>query len=213
MSGYGHNNMQHPPNSQRVMKFGYNHANVTGEYNPRYHFKAAQVAGFNINDMSGQSCLVYIGNLHPGATGDFFAFVEFQDAQTAIVATEAMNNRLLLEREMKVTRVIPLPSKLFQPKLDTSNHFHVFVGDLSPEVSKEQLKYAFAPFGEITDIKIIVDQQTQKPKGYGFVSYAKKEEADEAIEKMNGEWLGTRAIRTNYAKRKFDPEQQQRQGY
>uniref|UniRef100_A0A1I7WRJ3 RRM domain-containing protein n=1 Tax=Heterorhabditis bacteriophora TaxID=37862 RepID=A0A1I7WRJ3_HETBA len=36
-----------------------------------------------------------------------------------------------------------------QPKVDTSKHFHVFVGDLSPEVDNKSLKDAFAPFGEV----------------------------------------------------------------
>lgn len=54
-------------------------------------------------------------------------------------------------------------------------HFHVFVGDLSPEVDNKALKDAFAPFGEISDAKVIRDANTLKSKGYGFVSYPKRE--------------------------------------
>lgn len=81
-------------------------------------------------------------------------------------------------------------------------HFHVFVGDLSPEVDNKALKEAFAPFGDISDAKVIRDPQTLKSKGYGFVSYPKREEAERAIEQMNGQWLGRRTIRTNWATRK-----------
>uniref|UniRef100_A0A0R3S4T1 RRM domain-containing protein n=1 Tax=Elaeophora elaphi TaxID=1147741 RepID=A0A0R3S4T1_9BILA len=88
-----------------------------------------------------------------------------------------------------------------QAKVDTSKHFHVFVGDLSPEVDNKALKDAFAPFGEVSDAKVIRDATTLKSKGYGFVSYPKRE-AERAIEQMNGQWLGRRTIRTNWATRK-----------
>lgn len=89
-----------------------------------------------------------------------------------------------------------------QQKVDTSKHFHVFVGDLSPEVDQKTLQDAFAPFGAISDVKVIKDPATQKSKGYGFVSYPRREEAERAIEQMNGQWLGRRTIRTNWATRK-----------
>lgn len=53
-----------------------------------------------------------------------------------------------------------------------------------------------------SEAKVIRDPQTTKSRGYGFVSYAKREEAERAIEQMNGQWLGRRAIRTNWASRK-----------
>ncbi|VDK52602.1 unnamed protein product, partial [Gongylonema pulchrum] len=53
-----------------------------------------------------------------------------------------------------------------------------------------------------SDAKVIRDTTTLKSKGYGFVSYPKREEAERAIEQMNGQWLGRRTIRTNWATRK-----------
>lgn len=78
----------------------------------------------------------------------------------------------------------------------------MFVGDLSTEVDNKALKEAFAPFGEVSDAKVIRDVTTLKSKGYGFVSYPKRDEAERAIEQMNGQWLGRRTIRTNWATRK-----------
>lgn len=89
-----------------------------------------------------------------------------------------------------------------QPKQDTSKHFHIFVGDLSPDIETHQLREAFNPFGNISDCKIIRDPQTLKSKGYGFVSFVKKEDAENAIHGMSGQWIGNRAIRTNWATRK-----------
>jgi len=85
---------------------------------------------------------------------------------------------------------------------NTIEHYHIFVGDLSPEIETQTLRDAFAPFGEISDCRVVRDPQTLKSKGYGFVSFTKKVEAENAIALMNGQWLGSRSIRTNWATRK-----------
>ncbi|XP_047479219.1 nucleolysin TIAR-like [Penaeus chinensis] len=61
-----------------------------------------------------------------------------------------------------------------QGKVDTSKHYHIFVGDLSPEIETHTLREAFAPFGEISDCRVVRDPHTLKSKGYGFVSFVKK---------------------------------------
>lgn len=81
-------------------------------------------------------------------------------------------------------------------------HHHIFVGDLSPDIETHTLRDAFAAFGDISDCRVVRDPQTLKSKGYGFVSFAKKVEAESAISAMNGQWLGSRSIRTNWATRK-----------
>ncbi|XP_071513890.1 cytotoxic granule associated RNA binding protein TIA1-like isoform X3 [Panulirus ornatus] len=81
-------------------------------------------------------------------------------------------------------------------------HFHIFVGDLSPEIETHTLREAFAPFGEISDCRVVRDPHTLKSKGYGFVSFVKKADAETAITNMNGQWIGSRNIRTNWATRK-----------
>eukprot|EP00745_Piridium_sociabile_P025110 TRINITY_DN39770_c0_g1_i3.p1 TRINITY_DN39770_c0_g1~~TRINITY_DN39770_c0_g1_i3.p1 ORF type:complete len:337 (-),score=65.39 TRINITY_DN39770_c0_g1_i3:317-1327(-) len=88
------------------------------------------------------------------------------------------------------------------PKTDTSKHHHIFVGDLSPEIEQAQLREAFTGFGEVSDCKIIRDPTTQKSKGYGFVSFVNRSDAESAMLHMNGQWLGSRPIRTNWATRK-----------
>lgn len=133
---------------------------------------------------------------------DPYAFVEFTNHQSASTALAAMNKRLFLDKEMKVNWAT---SPGNQPKTDTSNHHHIFVGDLSPEIETETLREAFAPFGEISNCRIVRDPQTLKSKGYAFVSFVKKAEAENAIQAMNGQWLGSRSIRTNWSTRKPPP--------
>lgn len=130
---------------------------------------------------------------------DPYAFIEFTSHQFAATALTAMNKRLFLEKEIKVNWAT---SPGNQPKTDTSTHHHIFVGDLSPEIETETLREAFAPFGEISNCRIVRDPQTMKSKGYAFVSFVKKAEAENAIQSMNGQWLGSRSIRTNWSTRK-----------
>lgn len=138
---------------------------------------------------------------------DPYAFIDFATHQGAATALVAMNKRLFLDKEMKVNWAT---SSGNQPKLDTSNHYHIFVGDLSPEIETQTLREAFAPFGEISNCRIVRDPQTLKSKGYAFISFVKKAEAENAIIAMNGQWLGSRSIRTNWSTRKPPPPRDSR---
>jgi nucleolysin TIA-1/TIAR len=131
---------------------------------------------------------------------DPYAFVEYQHHSAAATALGAMNKRLFFDREMKVNWATSSAGN--QPKTDTSQHHHIFVGDLSPEIETETLREAFSPFGEISNCRIVRDPQTLKSKGYAFVSFVRKSDAESAINAMNGQWLGSRAIRTNWSTRK-----------
>lgn len=133
---------------------------------------------------------------------DPYAFIEYASHQSAATALNAMNKRVFLEKEIKVNWAT---SPGNQPKTDTSSHHHIFVGDLSPEIETDFLREAFAPFGEISNCRIVRDPTTQKSKGYAFVSFVKKAEAELAIQTMNGQWLGSRSIRTNWSSRKPPP--------
>lgn len=143
------------------------------------------------------------------AGNDPYAFIEFANHQSATTALTAMNKRSFLDKEMKVNWAT---SPGNQPKADTSTHHHIFVGDLSPEIETETLRDAFAPFGEISNCRIVRDSHTLKSKGYAFVSFVKKAEAENAIQSMNGQWLGSRSIRTNWSTRKPPPPRDTNKG-
>ncbi|XP_069823837.1 nucleolysin TIAR isoform X1 [Dendropsophus ebraccatus] len=134
----------------------------------------------------------------PNSSNDPYCFVEFFEHRDAAAALAAMNGRKILGKEVKVNWATTPSSQ----KKDTSNHFHVFVGDLSPEITTEDIKSAFAPFGKISDARVVKDMATGKSKGYGFVSFYNKLDAENAIVHMGGQWLGGRQIRTNWATRK-----------
>lgn len=191
--------------------------NATAAYHLNEFFNGSE----NVDEFHPRT--LYVGNLDPQVTetllisvfstigpvnkckiihdniNEPYAFIEFTDNTSAVNALTAMNRRNLLGREMRVNWATS-PGQ--QVKVDTSKHFHAFVGDLSPDIDNKALREAFAPFGEISDVKVIRDLQTLKSKGYGFVSFYKREDAERAIEQMNGQWLGKRTIRTNWATRR-----------
>lgn len=129
---------------------------------------------------------------------DPYCFVEFFEHRDAAATLAAMNGRKILGKEVKVNWATTPSCQ----KKDTSNHFHVFVGDLSPDITTDDIKAAFAPFGSISDARVVKDMTTGKSKGYGFVSFYNKLDAENAILSMGGQWLGGRQIRTNWATRK-----------
>uniref|UniRef100_A0A673WS22 TIA1 cytotoxic granule-associated RNA binding protein n=1 Tax=Salmo trutta TaxID=8032 RepID=A0A673WS22_SALTR len=104
------------------------------------------------------------------AGNDPYCFVEFYEHRHAAASLAAMNGRKIMGKEVKVNWATTPSSQ----KKDTSNHFHVFVGDLSPEITTDDIKAAFAPFGRISDARVVKDMATGKSKGYGFVSFFNK---------------------------------------
>lgn len=127
-----------------------------------------------------------------------YGFVEYHTLQGAENALQIFNGRKFFDTEIKVNWAYQNQMQ----KEDLSTHFHVFVGDLSPEINDETLRKAFAAFGTLSDARVMWDLATGKSRGYGFLAFKDKPDADQAINAMNGEWLGSRAIRVNWANQK-----------
>lgn len=94
---------------------------------------------------------------------------------------------------------------------NTSQHIHIFVGDLSPEINDAALRQAFQHFTTLSEARVMWDINSGKSRGYGFVAFRDRSDAEQAIASMNGEWLGSRAIRVNWANQKTQHSIQQMQ--
>lgn len=81
---------------------------------------------------------------------------------------------------------------------------NIYIGNLSYDVKDNDLKAAFSAFGNVTSAKVIVDSETGRSKGFGFVEMESKEEAQQAINKLNGTELQGRPITVNEARPKAD---------
>ncbi len=81
---------------------------------------------------------------------------------------------------------------------------NIYVGNLSREVTAEDLKQAFSAFGEVTSATVIKDKYSGESRGFGFVEMAVKSEAEAAIKDLNGKELKGRAIKVNEARQRTD---------
>ncbi|HEX3716419.1 MAG TPA: RNA-binding protein [Verrucomicrobiae bacterium] len=80
----------------------------------------------------------------------------------------------------------------------------LFVGNLSFNLTENDLQDAFSAFGTVTEVNLMLDRATNRPRGFAFVSMSSKEEADKAIEGMNGKQLDGRALTVNEARPRED---------
>lgn len=77
---------------------------------------------------------------------------------------------------------------------------NIYVGNLSYEVTEEDLKQAFERFGDVDSARVIKDKYTGKSKGFGFVLMADKAQAESALQGLNGEDLKGRSLNVNEAR-------------
>jgi cold-inducible RNA-binding protein len=74
----------------------------------------------------------------------------------------------------------------------------LYVGNLPFSVNEEQLRGVFAQYGDISELSLIMDRDTGRPKGFGFITFATQQAAEKALE-QNGKDLGGRPLRVNVA--------------
>ncbi|PTB62244.1 hypothetical protein BBK36DRAFT_1172800 [Trichoderma citrinoviride] len=142
------------------------------------------------------------------AKGYNYGFVEYDDPGAAERAMQTLNGRRVHQSEIRVNWAYQSNTT---SKEDTSNHFHIFVGDLSNEVNDDILMQAFSAFGSVSEARVMWDMKTGRSRGYGFVAFRDRPDAEKALSSMDGEWLGSRAIRCNWANQKGQPSMAQQQ--
>ncbi|XP_038707374.1 RNA-binding protein 3 isoform X2 [Tripterygium wilfordii] len=64
--------------------------------------------------------------------------------------------------------------------------FELFVSRLSSYTTNQGLKNLFSQFGAVTEARLVKDPKTQRPKGFGFVTFEKETHAQKALKSMNG---------------------------
>ena len=78
----------------------------------------------------------------------------------------------------------------------------LFVGNLSFNITENDLQDAFAAHGTVVEANLMMDRATGRPRGFGFVTMSTPEEAQKAIEALNGAELDGRALTVNVARPK-----------
>ncbi len=81
---------------------------------------------------------------------------------------------------------------------------NIYVGNLLFDVTENDLKEAFEPFGTVTEVRMIMDKFSGKSKGFCFIEMPDKDEAQKAIDEMNEKEFMGRALDVSEAKPKVD---------
>ncbi|MDZ7659741.1 RNA-binding protein [Fodinibius sp.] len=79
---------------------------------------------------------------------------------------------------------------------------NIYVGNLSFKVSDQDLMEVFEEFGDVTSAKVIKDRETGRSKGFGFVEMENNDEAQAAIDELDGAEINGRTVKVNKARPK-----------
>ncbi|XP_022736688.1 glycine-rich RNA-binding protein 2, mitochondrial-like [Durio zibethinus] len=83
--------------------------------------------------------------------------------------------------------------------MSTTPSSKLFVGGISYQTDDQSLKEAFSKYGEVIEARVIVDRETGRSRGFGFVTYTSTEDASSAVQALDGQVLHGRQVRVNYA--------------
>lgn len=77
---------------------------------------------------------------------------------------------------------------------------NIYVGNLSYSLSESELRDAFAAYGEVSSVKVLMDRETGRSRGFGFVEMPNQAEGEAAVAEINGKEIGGRPLRVNEAR-------------
>ena len=81
---------------------------------------------------------------------------------------------------------------------------NMYVGNLSYSVTEDELRSMFTEYGDVVSAKLIMDRETGRSKGFGFVEMSNNSEAQKAMEDLNGNTVDGRALTVNQARPRED---------
>jgi RNA recognition motif-containing protein len=81
---------------------------------------------------------------------------------------------------------------------------NMYVGNLSYSVTEDELRSMFVEYGDVVSAKLIMDRETGRSKGFGFVEMSNNSDAQKAMDDLNGRTLDGRALTVNQARPRED---------
>lgn len=126
-----------------------------------------------------------------------YAFVEYHQSHDANIALQTLNGKQVENTVVKINWAFQ--SQQVSPDEET---FNLFVGDLNVDVDDETLRNSFKEFPSYVQAHVMWDMQTGGSRGYGFVSFSDQENAQTAMDVMQGQELNGRSLRINWASKR-----------
>uniref|UniRef100_A0AAX7V408 Polyadenylate-binding protein n=1 Tax=Astatotilapia calliptera TaxID=8154 RepID=A0AAX7V408_ASTCA len=148
-----------------------------------------------------------------------YGFVHFETHEAAERAIEKMNGMLLNDRKVFVGRFKSRKEREAELGARAREFTNVYIKNFGEDMDDEKLKELFSKYGPALSIRVMTDE-SGKSKGFGFVSFERHEDAQKAVDEMNGKELNGRQVyvgraqkkgeRQNELKRKFEQMKQDR---
>ncbi|XP_030639408.1 RNA-binding protein 39b isoform X3 [Chanos chanos] len=135
------------------------------------------------------------------------AYVEFVDVNSVPLAIGLTGQRLLgvpiivQASQAEKNRAAALANNL---QKGSSGPMRLYVGSLHFNITEDMLRGIFEPFGRIESIQLMMDSETGRSKGYGFISFADAECAKKALEQLNGFELAGRPMKVGHVTERTD---------
>ncbi|XP_029316372.1 polyadenylate-binding protein 4 isoform X1 [Cottoperca gobio] len=132
-----------------------------------------------------------------------YAFVHFETQDAADRAIEKMNGMLLNDRKVFVGRFKSRKEREAELGAKAKEFTNVYIKNFGDEMEDDRLKELFDKYGKILSVKVMTDS-SGKCRGFGFVSYEKHEDANKAVEDMNGTELNGKTVFVGRAQKKME---------
>ncbi|XP_037053010.1 polyadenylate-binding protein 1-like [Peromyscus leucopus] len=130
-------------------------------------------------------------------------FVHFETEEAAERAIEKMNGMLLNDRKVFVGRFKSRKERETELGAKTKEFTNVYIKNFGDHMDDETLNDLFGRFGQVLSVKVMTDEGG-KSKGFGFVSFERHEDAQKAVDEMNGKELNGKHIYVGRAQKKVD---------
>ncbi|XP_062941377.1 polyadenylate-binding protein 1-like [Cynocephalus volans] len=132
-----------------------------------------------------------------------YGFVHFETQEVAERAIEKMNGMLLNDRKVFVGRFNSPKGREAELGARVKEFTNVYIKNFGSDVDDEGLKDLFGKFGPAVSVKVMTDE-SGKSKGFGFVSFERHEDAQKAMDEMNGKELSGKQIYVGPAQKKVE---------
>lgn len=128
-----------------------------------------------------------------------YGFVEFQSRAAAEKVLQSYNGSLMPNTEQPF-RLNWATFSSGDRRPETGSDLSIFVGDLAPDVTDAMLQETFSSkYPSVKGAKVIIDSNTGRSKGYGFVRFGDENERSRAMTEMNGVYCSSRPMRIDVA--------------
>ncbi|XP_070824735.1 polyadenylate-binding protein 1-like [Chaetodon trifascialis] len=148
-----------------------------------------------------------------------YGFVHFETHEAASRAIETMNGMLLNDRKVFVGHFKSRKDREVELGTKAMKFTNVYIKNFGEDYTDEKLKEVFSAFGRTLSVRVMKDERGRS-RGFGFVNYANHEDAQKAVDEMNGKEINGKLIyvgraqkrleRQGELKRKFDQIKQDR---